>query len=121
MHEQTWALGLHSCRALSSQLRVHFSRRPLNRKTESINNEQNPKSVTYVLTQKCYLCIDPTVVALNFKFAICNLQSPVLHSGGSGTPSRSACWYSVVAAASFPLSLAVQYCASTAFAEIGLS
>ncbi len=24
MHEQTWALGLHSCRALSSQLRDHL-------------------------------------------------------------------------------------------------
>jgi hypothetical protein len=48
------ALGLHSCRALSSQLRDHFSRKPLNGETESNNDEQKP--------YKCYLCSEPKVL-----------------------------------------------------------
>ncbi len=43
MHEQTWALGLHSCRALSSQLRSEFSRNPEATKTETTTMNRTPK------------------------------------------------------------------------------
>ncbi len=59
MHEHTGRSGCTPAEPYPPSCESNLAGKTLNRKTQTNNNEQNLKSVTYVLNQKCYLCIDP--------------------------------------------------------------
>ena len=85
---QITALRLHSCRALSSDHGAGKLRAKIQNATARTRNEKRtvttkPKSVTHVLSQRCYLCPDWACHS-----SISNFQSSIEfpHLPGSAKP-----------------------------------